>query len=374
LFDIHRSLLIEFVYMRQLPFFRLARLGSACVLTGMLYCIPGHANAVELGDAFVRSHIGQPLSADIELTGIANDAATVQAGLANADVYRGANIAIHPAVAALNIAIARRDGKRFLHLTSPKLVESEYVHIFFELNENGRRAVRQATLWFTPDPNPAPSRPAPAVAASAAIPAAAAAAAVAVPGAPPATPPVPPPIAAAPAGLAPSHVAPVRPMPTVASPMIRPAACVQQFTAAQIGTCTALDARNAALSAQIVELEEKIRRLTVAIQAGAGSRATAAPAPPAPPIPKAAPEVLAPMGAPARKTAGATPWLFIGIASTAVLSLAGVLFYLLQRKRKAAKAKPAVRVGPGFIASVRDRLLPARKPAETPATVEPAAG
>jgi hypothetical protein len=376
--------------MRQRPFFPLARLGSAFVLSSLLTCVPMHARAVELGDALVRSHIGQPLSADIELTGIANDAATVQAGLADADVYRGANIAIHPAVAALNIAITRRDGKRFLHLTSPKPVESEYVHIFFELNENGRRAVRQATLWFTPDPNPAPLKPAPVVAA--AVPAAAAAA-VAAPAVPPAKPPVQPRIAAAPAVPAPAivpvvaslfaapgaagHAAPVRPMPALAAPIARPAACVQQFTAVQIGTCTTLDAKNAALSAQIVELEEKVRRLTVAMGAGAVSTAPAAPATTASParaVPKAVPEVLAPMGAPVRKPASATPWLFIGTASAVVFALVGLLLYLLHRKRKAATTKPAVVVSAGFMASVRDRILPGRKAAVTAATAESAAG
>ncbi|MDB5962408.1 MAG: hypothetical protein JWP59_3702, partial [Massilia sp.] len=49
------------------------------------------ANAVELGDAHMRSFIGQPLSADIELTGLATDSATVQAAVADADVYRGAS-------------------------------------------------------------------------------------------------------------------------------------------------------------------------------------------------------------------------------------------------------------------------------------------
>jgi hypothetical protein len=386
LFDIHRSLLIEFVYMRQLPFFRLARPGSSFMLAGLLSCLltctPMPARAVELGDAVVRSHIGQPLVADIELTGIANDAATVQAGLADAEVYRGANIAIHPAVAALNIAITRRDGKRFLHLTSSKLVESEYVHIFFELNENGRRAVRQTTLWFTADPNPAPVKPAPAVAAAVSPVGVFIGAAVAVQAAAPVKPSVQPRITAAPVVVAPAvalvtpapvHVAPVRPIPVLAAPIARPAACVQQFTAVQIGTCTALDAKNAALSAQIVDLEEKVRRLMVAMHAGAASQAPAAHAPPARAVPKPVPEVLAPMGAPVRKPAGKTPWLFIGLASAVVFAVVGVLLFLLYRKRRAAKTKPVVRVGPGFTASVRDRILNGGKAAVT-ATAESTTG
>ena len=314
----------------------------ACVLSGLA----AYAQAVELGDIQVRSHQGQPLSADIELIAIGSESATLRANLADAEVYRSANIAIHPVLAALNITIARRDGKRFLHLTSPRPVESELVHLFFELSENGRRVVRQSTLWFTPDPQPKP-------------------AAASVPAAPPSEPHV----AAVPHVAAAVVVAPrpplLPPSPMMA-PVARPAACVQQFTAAQIGTCAALDADNAVLGARIVELEEKVRRLTVAMQAGAvAPAARAAPAPP---------KALAPMGAPARTPAGATPWLFIGVASTAVFALVGVLLILLQRKRKAATSTSAARGGAGLIASVRDRLLSGRKTADTPAAVEPTAG
>ncbi|MDQ2990023.1 MAG: hypothetical protein M3R60_13060, partial [Pseudomonadota bacterium] len=215
----------------------LFRLSSAIALSGLLTC----AQAVELGDTLVRSHIGQPLLADIELTGMANDAASVQAGLASPDVYRGASIAMHPALSSLNITIVRRDGRRYLHIASPKVVESELMNIFFELTENGRRSVRQTTLWFTPDPNPAPP-PAPVVAT------------------------VPLPVALPAAPLKPLLKVPT-PMPTPApvavaprAPVLHgaPVACVQQFTAAQIGTCAAIDAKNAALRAQIVDLEEKV--------------------------------------------------------------------------------------------------------------------
>lgn len=314
----------------------LFRLSSAIVLCGLLTC----AQAVELGDIFVRSHIGQPLSADIELTGMANEAASLQAGLASPDVYRGASIAMHPALTSPNITIIRRDGRRFLHIASPKAVESEVMHIFFELTENGRRSVRQTTLWFTPDPNPAPP-PAP-LPASVPLPVALPAAAVKTP--------APEPLRA---------------------PLLRPApvaACGQQFTAAQIGTCAAIDAKNAALRAQIVDLEEKVRVLTVAMQAAAAP----APAAKLPPV-KLAP--LKPMGAPREEPVGKTPWLFIGIASAVVFALVGLLAYFLLRKHKAGKGKAAPRPGPGLIASVKSRLMPAKKgQAAALEEAEPAAG
>ncbi len=319
----------------------LFRLSSAIVLSGLLNC----AQAVELGEPLVRSHIGQPLSADIELAGIAAEAVSVQAALANPDVYRGANIAMHPALSSLNITIVRRDGRRFLHIASPKVVESEYVHIFFELTENGRHSVRQATLWFTPDPHPpAPPKPAPVVLpVQTAVPAAP----IGVPAKAPGAPIAPPRIVAAPVVLPRMRAAPA-------------AACVQQFTAAQIGTCAALDARNAQLNVQIVELEEKVGRLTLAMQERVRPAAAAAPA------------ALKPIPA-ARKPARATPWLLIGLASAAAFALVGVLVYFLRRKRKAATVRPAAKAKAGFIASVKNRLLRVKKEAEAPIKVEPAA-
>ena len=312
----------------------LFRLSSAIVLSGLLTC----AQAVELGDTLVRSHIGQPLSADIELTGLGIDAASVQAGLASPDVYRGASIPVHPALSSLNITIVRRDGRRYLHIASPQAVRSEVMHIFFELTENGRRSIRQTTLWFTPDPNPAP-------------------------------PPTPAPVPVT-SPLPTAVKAPPPPPEPARAPILRaaPAACVQQFTAAQIGTCAAIDAKNAALSAQIVDLEEKVRVLTVAMRAGAAAAAAPVAAIKPPPVKLAA---LKPMGAPAEKPVGKTPWLFIGIAGAAVFALVGVLVYFLLRKRGAGKGKPAARGGPGLIASVKSRLMPGSK-GQPAAPVEPA--
>lgn len=318
----------------------LFRLGGAIALAGLLTC----AQAVELGDALVRSHIGQPLSADFELTGIVNEAAAVQVALADAEVYRGANISMHPALSSLNITIARRDGKRYLHIASPKAVESEYLHIFFALTENGRRSVREATLWFTPDPQPALARVAP-LAAPVPVPVPVPAPAVAA--RPLAAPVVAPLVLAAPV------VAPI----VRTAPLARPAACVQQFSAAQIGTCAALDAKNAALTAQIVELENKVRLLTVAMHrqldpaAAVSHPAKAAQAPPG------------------------KPWLFIAIASIGLLALIGVLVYFQRRKRKAPKAaRKVVKASGGFMASVRNRLMPAKREAEPPVEPEAAAG
>jgi hypothetical protein len=292
--------------MRHRLFVRPLRLGSALVLALLLTC----AHAVELGEPAVRSYIGQPLIADIELSGFAGDAAPVQVKLAHPDVYRGASIRVHPVLASLNMSVMRRDGRQFLHLTTLKPVDTEYVHVFLELSEGGRRSVRGATLWLSADPQPAP-------------------------------PPAPVPVAVpAPAPVA----ARVEPAPARALSCPRP-----QFTAAQIKTCATLDYKNAMLSAQIVELEEKVKLLQMAMEARPRAAALAAP-PPIRTASKSAPAAAGP------KAAGESgmPWLRIGAAGAAVLVvLAGAAVFFAKRR---AKGPARTASAPGFMARLRERL------------------
>ncbi|SFG72330.1 hypothetical protein SAMN05518865_1176 [Duganella sp. CF458] len=113
----------------------------------------GSLRAAELGEIKVNSHIGQQLSADIELVDLtAADLADIQARLANPDVFKGANVAMPPALGGLYISIAKRDNKRFLHLTTLQPVNADALHLFLELNSGGRKIIRAASLWLTPEP------------------------------------------------------------------------------------------------------------------------------------------------------------------------------------------------------------------------------
>ncbi len=109
--------------------------------------------AAELGEIKVNSHIGQQLSADIELVDLtATDLADIQARIANPDVFKGANVAMPPALGGLYISIAKRENKRFLHLTTLQPVNADALHLFLELNSGGRKIIRAASLWMTPEP------------------------------------------------------------------------------------------------------------------------------------------------------------------------------------------------------------------------------
>ncbi len=150
---------------------RLAALAvaAATVATG--------AHAAELGEANVRSYIGQPLSAEIELTDLTTqDLAGLQVRLASPDIFEGANVKMAPALAGMNITVVPRDQRRVLRLTTSAPLQGEVVHLYFALTSGGKERVRGITLWLSPDPTPAPVRPpvpatAPVAAASAPVPA-----------------------------------------------------------------------------------------------------------------------------------------------------------------------------------------------------------
>ncbi|WP_432382526.1 type IV pilus assembly protein FimV [Duganella sp. P38] len=133
------------------------------LLTLLICSWLGAVQAAELGDVAPRSYIGQPLAADIDLLALTPDElANLQVRLADANVYRGANVAMNPALATVRVQVERRGQKPVLHVTTTRPVEADYVHLYLRLGAPGRQDVRLATVWLQPDPNPAPP-PQPAV-------------------------------------------------------------------------------------------------------------------------------------------------------------------------------------------------------------------
>ncbi len=138
------------------------------LLALMLFALGSQSRAAELGEVKVNSHIGQQLSADIELVDLtAADLAEVQAKLAHPDVFKVAGLQVAPVLSGLNIGVARRDNRRFLHLTTLQPVNADVLHIFLELSSGGRQVIRAASLWLTAEP---PAQRAARVAATQAVP------------------------------------------------------------------------------------------------------------------------------------------------------------------------------------------------------------
>ena len=279
-------------------------------MAGWLAC----AQAAELGEPVVRSYAGQPLVADIELTALVDPGQAVVVRLASADVYKVANIAMQPVLSSLNMSVMRRDGRQFLHITSTRPVNAEYLHLFLDLAEGSKRNVRAATLWLSPDPNPAPA-PAPVLT-------------------PPKLPPVPVlmPVPAKPAPIA--EPAPVPKPARVLRLPESPAVCPAPMSPEKVQACAETDYKNGLLSAQIVELEEKVKALQVAMQQG-GMVASAAPsaAKITPPLAKITPPLI-PAKAAVKPSSG-FPWLWvIGLLLLLAAIGSGAWFWLRRRKSR----------------------------------------
>jgi hypothetical protein len=316
---------------------------ALCASMLFVGALPFHAGATELGEPLLRSYIGQPLVADIELTAFA-DPAPVQVRLAHQEVYNGAGIRMHPILANLTMSVMRRDGRQFLHITSIKPLDSEYVHLFLELADGARRDVRGVTLWLSADPHPAPP-PLPVQA-------------------PAPVKPEPAAAATAPEPVLPRPSAPLAASPLRRAPAPRSAACVPQFSEEQIKTCAALDYKNGILTAQIVDLEEKVKLLQMAIE----GKKPAAPPPLKLPAKAAAPASIA--AKPKVEAKPSFPWLWVGIGVGALLLASGIGYWLWRRKK--AAAVPAPMPGPSMMARVKARFGKQKEAAPEPRQ-EPAA-
>lgn len=335
---------------------RLSRISSIAVVAALLAAAP--VRAAELGDIAVRTYLNQPLTADIELVMLSPDEAAegVPVRIAGANIYQGANVRMHPALAGARMSVQRKDGRLFVHLVTLQPVDTEVVHLFLELGSGSRAVVRAATVWLTPEPPGAPRppvvRPLP-VAASSAV---ETAPADRTPAAPLRPAPLPPPLdlppppkqamapalptatppasapsassAAAPMtadpsmpGFAPSEAALVAARARSAAerdaqarraaqaghgaggilgtmpPRSVPgtAACAPGQVGDQARQCVALDRKNTELNAKIHDLESKVQALQSAIGTPAPAR----------PASGAAPAAIAPPGSAAAASAAA---------------------------------------------------------------------
>ncbi|HEY5801749.1 MAG TPA: hypothetical protein VIT92_16130, partial [Burkholderiaceae bacterium] len=110
------------------------------------------AAASELGETRVLSHIGQPLQAEIELTGITAQERGRAVRLASPDIFKQANIKPDPALASVKFTVEERDGVAVVRATSAQPVMAAYVHLFLEIPHGASHAVRALTFWLTPMP------------------------------------------------------------------------------------------------------------------------------------------------------------------------------------------------------------------------------
>lgn len=287
-----------------------------------------HATAAELGEVTVHSFAGQPLVADIGLTALAPDELTsLQVRLASPDVYRGANVKVHPALASLRMAVMHSEGgqRQYVHITTRQAIDADYLHLFLELNIGDRHKVRAVTIWLAANPAP----PAPPMIPAAPV-------AKVAPEAPAARTPV---AAAAPRAASDGYRQPrIQRRQPAPKPGPKPAASHRSTSRSdaqaqaereradqQIKDSAALGIENDALRSKIDVLEEKV----AVLQQGYAARPVTA-------VPTAAVPRAVPTAAPVAGKTSVMSWI-VGVAALLLLIVSGVLGFLYREKISASR-------------------------------------
>ena len=133
---------------------------AALLCTGLLQATD--AQALALGRMTVKSPLGEPLRAEVEVLEISKEEAdSLKVGLAPLDAFRAAGMDLNAALAGVQIALQRRpDGRAYLSLVGNRPVGEPFMDMILEASWASGRIVRDYTLLFDP-PNLRPAAPAP---------------------------------------------------------------------------------------------------------------------------------------------------------------------------------------------------------------------
>jgi pilus assembly protein FimV len=131
--------------MRAKPIFSLSLLAAALAL-------PGASAALGLGKLTVLSGLGQPLSAQIELTSATRDELeSLSARVADSALYRQNNLTYQGVLTRARVAIERTpNGEAILKVTTPGSVTEPYLDLLVEVNWSSGRVVRAYTFLVDP--------------------------------------------------------------------------------------------------------------------------------------------------------------------------------------------------------------------------------
>ncbi len=138
--------------MRAKPILSLTLLAAALAQCGM-------AAALGLGRLTVQSSIGQPLSAQIELTSVAKEELdSINARVADPSLYRQNSLAYQGVLSRARVSLERLpNGEAILKITTPANVSEPYLDLLVEVNWASGRVVRAYTFLLDPPGAGAPA-------------------------------------------------------------------------------------------------------------------------------------------------------------------------------------------------------------------------
>ena len=129
---------------------KLSALAAAATLSLGLYS--SDASALALGRLSVKSALGEPLRAEIDVPQITTEEAnSLQTGPASAEVFRAQGVEFSPLMNDVQIVLKRRpDGSAFLQVTSSRSVNEPFLDLVLDTSWNAGRLVRSYTILLDP--------------------------------------------------------------------------------------------------------------------------------------------------------------------------------------------------------------------------------
>ncbi|MDD2845832.1 MAG: fimbrial protein FimV [Rhodoferax sp.] len=133
---------------------------TAVALAALLALGGSNALALSLGRITVQSALGEPLSAEIDISDInADEAASLKVQIASPANFKSAGLDYSPVLTGLRTVLQKRpDGRSYLRLSSDRLVQEPFVDLILDVGWQSGRVVRNYTMLFDPrDMRPAPA-------------------------------------------------------------------------------------------------------------------------------------------------------------------------------------------------------------------------
>ncbi|WP_255507569.1 FimV/HubP family polar landmark protein [Ottowia flava] len=138
------------------PFWKKGLLATAASLA--LVGVSVDAQAFALGAVTVRSSLGEPLRAEIEVPQISSEeASTLQATMATPQAFRAAGVEYSPSLSGARVTLHRRpNGQAYLRVVGDKPINEPFLGIVIEANWANGRVVRDYTMLVDPPGRAAP--------------------------------------------------------------------------------------------------------------------------------------------------------------------------------------------------------------------------
>ncbi|WP_368086472.1 FimV/HubP family polar landmark protein [Variovorax sp. OV329] len=114
------------------------------------------ASALALGRMNVRSALGEPLRAEIEVTEItAAEADGLRINIASPSAFNAAGVNYNPALGDVRVSLQRRaDGRYVVNLTGNRSMNDPFIDLLLEANWSAGRVVRDYTVLLDPPASP----------------------------------------------------------------------------------------------------------------------------------------------------------------------------------------------------------------------------